>query len=202
MFAKKILMAASVGLTLSASAIAQPTANLTVTGKIAPAACSLTLSGGGVLDFGKVSTSPLDSTWLPNKTVNLKVACGADTRFALKTIDNRKASNPIVSINSYGLGNKISYYTLHIEGNQQGDGKPVVQLFSKNNGSSWATATSGTTPFRNDGIAGFARPGGTTAESFQNLALELIVTPRIFPTKNLTDDIFLDGSATIELVYL
>ncbi|WP_122581615.1 DUF1120 domain-containing protein, partial [Pseudomonas viridiflava] len=57
---------------------AASTAELTVGGLITPMACTPVLSGGGLIDFGKISQQDLNQatgTRLPLKSLTLTVSC-------------------------------------------------------------------------------------------------------------------------------
>ena len=97
-------LAASVLLLHSANTFAASSVDLTVKGLIVPSACTPSLSGGGVIDHGKISAKDLkpdNPTVIGNHTLILAVNCDAPIKFALHSIDNR-ASSSIGS--NYGLG--------------------------------------------------------------------------------------------------
>ena len=86
-----LLSLASLAL-LCGSAHAASTVDLAVTGLITPMACTPLLSGGGLVDFGKISRNDLNvtnGTRLPHKYLTLTVNCNAAGRFALRMRDNR-----------------------------------------------------------------------------------------------------------------
>src|SRR5689334_13790709 len=87
-------------------ALAASSADLRVTGLITPSACTPSLSGGGIVDHGKVTVKDLkpdQPTALKRGTLYLEVNCDATTPFTLTTIDNREGSSAIHP-NSHGLG--------------------------------------------------------------------------------------------------
>ncbi len=70
--------------------------DLSVRGSITPSACSPLISGGGMVDFGKMSAKSLNAeqhTSLPNQSMQLSVRCEAPTFFTLSTIDNRAGTS-------------------------------------------------------------------------------------------------------------
>jgi hypothetical protein len=105
------------------SAMAADTADLKVIGTIVPPACTPSLSGGGTLDWGDISTASLDQTYataLAVKTTDLTVTCEADGRVAFTATDNRADSNTSGEAYHYGLGKtdanngnlKLGYFLL------------------------------------------------------------------------------------------
>ena len=73
-------LAASVLLLHSANTLAASSVDLTVKGLIVPSACTPSLSGGGVIDHGKISAKDLkpdNPTVIGNHTLILAVNCDA-----------------------------------------------------------------------------------------------------------------------------
>ncbi|QHI98724.1 DUF1120 domain-containing protein [Xylophilus rhododendri] len=117
--AAALLMAAGLG----AQAQARSSTGWTVIGTITPSPCVLTLSGGGVADFGPISTGTI-KTWPVEtnpqrysgldanvvRSLDLHVGCTSPTRFALSFVDNRAGtvSGPAGQGYSYGLGSYTS----------------------------------------------------------------------------------------------
>ena len=99
----KKLVFASALLATFAGAYAQSSQNFGVTGQVTPGACTVTLTGGGIVDTGTVSQGtaklyPLSnngaSTVLysfPFKTVPISITCAAATKVALSIVDNKSA---------------------------------------------------------------------------------------------------------------
>ncbi len=80
----------------SSIAMAASNTDLTVKGSITPSACAPLISGGGMIDFGKLAVKDLNAeqyTSLPNQSIQLSVRCEAPTFFTLTTIDNRAGSS-------------------------------------------------------------------------------------------------------------
>ncbi|AZE76846.1 DUF1120 domain-containing protein [Pseudomonas synxantha] len=83
-------------ITCAPPAVAASSQDLTVRGVITPSACDTLITGGGVVDFGKMSAKELNAdqyTPLPRQTVQLSVSCEGPTLFTLNTIDNRPGSS-------------------------------------------------------------------------------------------------------------
>lgn len=186
-------------------ALAAPSTDLTVIGTITPNACTPTLSGGGVVDHKTISSKDLNQdkfTNLPQKTLQLSVNCDSAIAFRLKSIDNRIGSS--TGGNYFGLG--------YINGNQRlgsvdveinsplADGVLVQALQSKDNGGTWSKYRY-LTP---DSLAAFASSGGPdTPIAIKDLVTNLYVGTQIAraDSLDLTNDVALDGSITLEVEY-
>ena len=80
------LLSAALLLNMFSPAHAASSTDLTVRGLITPSACAPALSGGGVIDFGKLSASDLkpdNPTSLPEHSFQMTVSCDAPTLFGL-----------------------------------------------------------------------------------------------------------------------
>ncbi len=110
-------------LSQGSSAHAASTVELTVTGLITPMACTPVLSGGGLVDFGKISQQDLNQsvgTRLPLKSLTLSINCNAAGRYALRMRDNRDGTAHVNSEIFYGLGldnsgGKIGVYSVSFD---------------------------------------------------------------------------------------
>lgn len=208
-----ILIAAAGAATASHAA---PSVELKVTGVIRPAACTPILTGDGVVDYGNISAATLrqgQATALPARQVSLAVNCNAAAKVALAVVDNRSGSRVAGITDSiqagadynFGLGmasgKKIGGYVLSFESGATADGRAVTNLVSGDRGNSW------------NGSAGFVQHEGNyyafgdngTQPAAQKLLLTKIkVQPMLNKAEELplTQDIVLDGSATIEVKYL
>ncbi|MGU0691894.1 DUF1120 domain-containing protein [Pseudomonas aeruginosa] len=186
-------------------------ADLSVAGRIQQTgACSMTLGNGGVIDFGTLTSRDLHQdreVWFRNPSISLSIDCQAPTKFAIKGLDNREGTS---TRSGYGLGaiggKKTGYYYL-IPGARMGDGKALVQLFKD----SWtwpdAWEVWGIEKTRNiypNDLSSWAEPGQTTPQAFKRVTSELAVVIWIAPASklDLSQEIAIDGSATLELVYL
>ncbi len=186
-------------------ALAAPSTDLTVIGTITPNACTPTLSGGGVVDHKTISSKDLNqdkNTNLPDKTLQLSVSCGSAIAFRLKQIDNRIGSG--TGSNMFGLG--------YINGNQKlgsvdvkvrsalADGVLVQLLQSRDNGDTWFK-DSYLAP--ND-LGAFGSIGGpNTPIAIKDLVTNLEIYTQIAraDSLDLTSDVALDGSITLEVAY-
>lgn len=183
--------------------------------RFAPAACDPSLSNGGIVDFGTLSVSELNAdkdTALPPKSLTLRVSCEAPTAFALIMQDNRVGSATVVSDTHYGLGldprnNRIGLYSVSVNtANASADSFGRLYRTDSSDRSVWSTADSTTAPISQKSAVGFTDSAHSTAGpvAIENLATSVTVDALIAPTNSLdlSSAIDLDGSATIEIIYL
>lgn len=191
-------------------------AAITLRARFAPAACHVELSNGGRVDFGRMSKNDLDrdnSTRLPPKSLTLQVGCDAPTPFALLMHDNRAGSATVNSEIYYGLGldnssNKIGLYSLSVDPTDaSADNFPrLYRTDSTTGGVAWSRASSNPIPMGQRSFLGFTHNAGGISGPvpIQKLATTVTVEAVIAPTStlDLTDKVILDGSATLEVLYL
>ncbi len=186
-------------------ALAASSTDLTVTGIITPSSCTPSLSGGGIIDYGKISAKDLNqdkTTTLPWETLQLTVNCDAAIPFRLLPTDNR--SGTIGGDSNFGLGfingdQKLGGYVVRIR-TPIADGVAVQPLSSATNGNTWSASTS-VEPNR---LSAFGAVGGpTTPIAIKDLQTDLRVSTQIAraDSLDLTNEVALDGSATISIVY-
>ncbi|OAJ46765.1 DUF1120 domain-containing protein [Pseudomonas marginalis] len=182
----------------------------------APTACELSLSGGGVVDFGRISRNDLNSgqsTRLPSKSLMLNLGCDAPTRFALRMQDNRDGSATVNSEIYYGLGldqsaNRIGLYSLVFDPTDaSADSFPrLYRTDSTTAGVAWSLSNASPLPVGANSYLGFSPIGGSQAGpvAIQHLSSRVTVEAVIAPTNtlDLSSDVVLDGSATLEIIYL
>ena len=203
-------------LAASASAQAASTVELTVGGLITPMACTPVLSGGGLIDFGKISRQDLNQstgTRLPLKSLTLTVSCNAPGRYALRMRDNRDGTAHVNSEIYYGLGldsagNKIGVYSVKFDPRKTvADALPVIYgTESTTGGLAWRTANSNPIDIGSRSLLGFTEVAGSNAgpSAIQNLTSTLTLEAVINARQNLDLSVEtpMDGSATLEVVYL
>ncbi|SEM32333.1 Protein of unknown function [Pseudomonas sp. ok272] len=199
-------LATALFLTCAPSAFAASTVDLTVTGKITPSACTPSLSGGGVVDHGKISAKdlrPNNSTSLPKVILQFRVNCEAHTQFAIKPTDNRAGSSTQSSDFGLGLVNgnkKLGRFYLDPL-NMIADTTPVQPIVSNDGGSTWHAGSY----WELEGIWGVAATDdGTTLLAVKDLSLDFQVSTQIARADqfDFTDEVTLDGSATLDIKYL
>lgn len=200
---------ANVGHVMAASSV-----DVSVKGSITPAACTPSLTNGGVVDHGKRSIKdlkPNTSTPLPVATLQVNVNCSASTLFALKATDNREgtAANPgFVTPSYFGLGVandvKIGWYTLKMN-NSLADGLPKGVIESID-GRTWMSAPDGSQIWQPNWMRAFdeGSAGASTPLPVINLDADIVVEAHIIAGSLLpvNQEIPIDGSATLDVVYL
>ena len=203
-------------LAASASAQAASTVELTVGGLITPMACTPVLSGGGLIDFGKISRQDLNQstgTRLPLKSLTLTVSCNVPGRYALRMRDNRDGTAHVNSEIYYGLGldsagNKIGVYSVKFDPRKTvADALPVIYgTESTTGGLAWRTSNSNPIDIGSRSLLGFTEVAGSNAgpSAIQNLTSTLTLEAVINARQNLDLSVEtpMDGSATLEVVYL
>lgn len=204
---KKYFAALSATALLSAApyALAASTTDLTITGSITPVACTPSLSAGGLIDLGKISSRDLATdanTLVDTSSLELTMACDASTKFALEAIDNREGSG----IGSgFGLGltpddEQLGFYSIKIN-NPTADGSPVVAIGSADGGITWAAQPD----IQKGKLSSVGAVGTPTAQiPVEDVAMTLEVATYIARTDGLTltSEVTIDGSATIEVKYM
>lgn len=189
---------------------ASGSAQLKVIGTITPNACTLNLDNGGVIDYGNVSPSLMGTT-LPGKSIGFNIVCTASTKIGLKSIDNRKDSRAgAMAVYSYGLGaagdqnTAIGGYTLYVGDVRVND--KAAAIVGSVQGRDWNKLTSSTNGvlFKADEYISWSAHFLTTPGSQKNVSGSFRVVPELAKssTLDIKQDIKMDGSATIELVYL
>ncbi|OYU07844.1 MAG: hypothetical protein CFE47_08955 [Pseudomonas sp. PGPPP1] len=201
---------------LSGAAQAASTVELTVTGLITPMACTPVLSSDGRVDFGKISQKDLNQatgTRLPLKYLTLTVSCNAAGRYALRMRDNRDGTAHVNSEIYYGLGldksgNKIGVYSVSFDPKQTvvDDLPQVYGTESTTGGVAWRTSNTNPIDIGSRSLLGFTDVVGSTAgpSAIQTLSSTLKLEAVINAKQNLdlSTDTPMDGSATLEVVYL
>ena len=204
------LLTAALLLGGASSAYAASSTELTVTGFITPAACKPSLSDSDVY-YGKIPAKALkleERTHLDKVTIQLSVSCDAAAPFAIHTIDNRPNTADSTGGKFFGLG--------LINGTQQLGGyrmdfinpvadSAVTTITSSNEGSTWIPYVEGETKWRDWWLAfGSEISGVWTPSAVQNVTVDIELLTHIAQAKNLTltDEVPLDGSATLEVKYL
>jgi type 1 fimbria pilin len=197
-------------LAAGASAFAASSTELTVTGFITPAACEPSLSNGGKVHYGKISTQDLreDHADKHSKigvhTLQLTITCNASTQMGLEAKDNREGSNSTNNRFDFGLGlinetEKLGTFTLAIK-NAAEDGN-ALDVIKSENGQDW---------YRGSGLdriynfASVASTGTLDPLPVKSVTADLVVTTWIAPTRGLTltSEVPLDGSVTLTVRYL
>ncbi|MFL9672018.1 DUF1120 domain-containing protein [Pseudomonas marginalis] len=190
----------------SATSYAASTVDLTVKGLIVPSACTPVLSSGGVIDHGKISAKDLNisnPTLIGTHTLTLVVSCDSAISFALHSVDNRVGSS--ISSSYYGLGlingnQKLGWFGLILD-NPVADGVAVQPIASFNGQDNWYREK-----FWDPGLymSMASMADDSQPVPVKDLSLELVVETSIARTDSLdlSNEVTLDGSATLEVKYL
>ncbi|WP_294738064.1 DUF1120 domain-containing protein [uncultured Pseudomonas sp.] len=203
-------LAAVVLLGTSASPMAASTVELIVKGVITPNACEPSLSGNGVVDYGKISAKDLNLTTyteLPKTTLQLQITCDGKTLYAVKGTDNRVGSSPYTFIYGLGLINgnqKLGGYGLRLN-SATADSVATTPLQSQDNGTTWMSLYEDSDIGPTDLAAFGDRSTGVWLPiPIQQLITNLEVNAFIVraDSLDLSDEHPIDGSATFEVKYL
>ena len=199
-------LAASVLLLSSANAFAASSVDLTVKGLIVPSACTPSLSAGGVIDHGKISAKDLNpdkNTIIGNHTLSMAVNCDAPIQFAVHSIDNRAASGSSLS---YGLGfinetQRLGGYSLTLVSPVAEDGVVVQPIASGDQGNTWYREK-----FWDPGLSMSVASMDDDSQplAVKDLRVDLQVQTFVFRADglDLSNEVNIDGSATLEVKYL
>ncbi|AZE82419.1 hypothetical protein C4J98_0990 [Pseudomonas orientalis] len=193
-------------LLLCPPAFAASNTDLLVKGSITPSACEPVISGGGVIDFGKVSVKELNTdtyTDLPRETMLLSVRCDGPTFFTLNTIDNR-AGTAASHFSWHGLGTTANDEKVGDAGlglyAPIADNVPVRTITSRDGGVTWIPSTMLshtllTAVSNNEDVAPIA---------IEQLDAQIRLITHIAPADGLTltDEVPIDGHATVQVNYL
>jgi len=185
--------------------LAASSTDLSVTGKITPNACTLSLSGGGMIDIGKFSAADLAlhvNTEISRDPLQLTMACDGSTPFALRSIDNKHGTESTSGWFGLGLSNageKLGFVYVGIK-QTSADGQAAQAIKSEDEGVSW---TKGTSLNKTVLVSAGTAADQQTPIMVKDLTMDLEVSTFIAPSKTLTltDETILDASATIEVVY-
>ena len=188
------------------SVFAASDTDLNISGSITPSACAPTLTGGGVIDLGKMTARDLEPskpTLLDPAEMRLDVVCEGDTFFTLTTVDNR-AGTSAINPRHHGLGmtaekEKLGSVAFSLF-DPVADARPVKVITSSNGGATWAPSIY----LGHEALTSFAAlDGPNTPIALKTLNARLRAFTIIVPATDLTllDEVPLDGQATLQLKY-
>lgn len=214
---------------LSLSAHAADSFNINVTGVISPAACEANITGGETIDYGTILANTLTAdaiTLLPAKQTGFTITCDAPAKLGLRTTDNRAGSKfsdtEEVVIDSGVKWRKSNLNGLGVDskGNNIGGWSSVVtafstdtaaskMIYSDDDGTSWSASNHVNFPIysllgMSSRIYTVAATDTLVPAAFSTLSGTLDVQAIINPasTLDLSQPVTLDGSVTVEMVYL
>ncbi|MHA7848005.1 DUF1120 domain-containing protein [Serratia sp. D1N4] len=105
---QKNVFALAVLATTSLPVMAAESVDIKVIGTISPVACSPSLSGGGVVDYGTIKTNTLSAdsyTALEEKQIDFAITCDGPAKVAIKAINGRPGTLPTALTENAGIGN-------------------------------------------------------------------------------------------------
>lgn len=212
----KASFTALAGVALIASCMlvqAASSVDLTVKGSITPSACVPSITQDGIVDFGKLAAKDLNlnsTTPLPIADLGLSLICEAPTLFALHGKDNRVGTSYYDHSHLYGLGianddpnQKLGNYRIDVL-NPVADTE-VIPLFSTDRGQYWLANPFGTYFQHTAWVAFGEHNNGVNApKPVGNVTVDLRIRASIAPLRTLTvtEEVPLDGSVTVDVVYL
>lgn len=221
---------AAVLLTVSINASAASTADLDVAGSITPGPCLPTIMGGGVIDYGEISASRLqglDYFDLGFRAVTFNIKCAGPMLIGLAGIG--QTNDSIARVNQYrvfggyispdtsdlfGLGwttnnDRIGAALATLAVNELDDqGNRISAIVSTDGGNAWSGTSSGQLGATYGRINSFATLGSLAPRTVSDVSGRIGVSSIVSVTRsglddlNLKERIDIDGSLTLELVYL
>lgn len=202
----------TLGLLAAAPPVLAQSAELTIIGNLLPGACNTVLEGGGVVDLGTTlleKLNPNEETSLGSAMVPMNVTCQIPVRFAFMGIDN--TGDSASSATRYGLGlspdgERIGGAVISFK-EPSSDGSPVHYTRSEDGGQQWEpSGNAGSTWLGKQSINGFSTASGATTGPDPLSSLQVILKVRTYiqPANELTidDNVPINGSATVDLIYL
>ena len=192
-------------LVFTPGAFAASTTDLAVKGMITPSACTPQLSNGGVIDHGKISAKDLSAnnpTVIGNDSLQMSVTCEAQTLIAVQATDNRATSSQQGS--AYGLGlaadKPLGGYFLRWS-KPLADQVMVQPIGSFDQGQSWSSET-----IAEPGMYMSIAPMGSSHAPYAMKRLDIELGIQTYITRSsdldLSSEVPIDGSATLEVKYL
>jgi type 1 fimbria pilin len=197
---------------------AATTTDLTLTGQILPNACDISVANGGVLALGDIPFASLNATGMTDVTpaankLTTIITCTNATLIAFTTTDNRTASSESFPAPNGSLPQNYKY------GLGMVNGQPIGGTIFRAAGSPTVDGSAAELLYiTSSGVIGappaFSRladlkftlgtPGNDTALAGRTFVFDITATIAITDRKNLPTNqpVVIDGSTTLELVYL
>lgn len=192
------------------------TADLNVSGRVEPPACSLTFGGAenGVFALGELSQGTLNrtstTTLAESAAQVLNMACAGPTVVAFRAYSNQEFMPDAehFSLGNDNYGNPIGYFRINLKQTQIiADGGVGTLKYSQDGGVSWSPAGNGTVmvnyPQQEELLGIDQQPASSTLYGVTSSSVPLTITPTIAARNALELDapLRLEGSVTIELLY-
>lgn len=204
----------SADLFLGGAAVAADAVDLVVSGNVVPVACTPTLSAT-TIDWGTRYFKDLSATAhsdLGYQFADFTINCSADAKVAIELIDNRAGTESALDPVNMGLGlapdgspvgyHRIDVWDTFVTGSAVSEAGNIVE--SKDGGSSWQDLVDPSPWLGPVTIYALAESAVAEPGAFSTHYWQLGFKAYIAPTSQLPADsaIEIDGSVTIELVYL
>jgi type 1 fimbria pilin len=213
-----LLSTLAMSLLISFAARAADTTELKVKGVIKPAACMPTFTGGSTVDYGTIPAKTLlpgQFTKLEQRSIPLTVTCDSSTRIGITATDNRATSrmsgvDDLPAAYNFGLGSvggkNVGGYGIYFGTNVTVDGAAQPKnIYKANDNSATGWASRPGRDARIDNAAAWIMSLGDSAPAtgrIWNFDMQLITYLNKPENLDLTGNVPLDGSATIEIKYL
>jgi type 1 fimbria pilin len=197
---------------------ASTSAELIVRGTIKPAACNLSMTGGGIINYGDIPSGQLLPTAfnpLAERTAPLTVTCGTTpATFGLKFVDLQAASKVPGILNVLGSGyTEVHNYGLGIANGRRTGGfavtlrdlrssSTVLSPIMRIGNGAWQNSDGkvAQSPTQYSWRSGTAITPASIAQLTGTIAVRAVINRG--QDLDLSRDITLDGRATLELSYI
>ena len=215
-------------LLLCSTAQAAETAEMTVTGRVLPPSCTIDLSSG-TINYGTLPVSKLNAgtptavtPWMGGNTPTdtLNIACDAPAQIAVQLLDNRAnttapgvilgsvldaSATEIFGLGLDGAGTSVGAYSVTATDTGATVDGSTGKVITSADGSSWSDGAN--VLFSNQAgwlMSWTAAGSGAAPEPVTTIAQALSINAAVVGTDTLdtSSPVSLDGSLTIELVYL
>jgi hypothetical protein len=193
----------------SSAMAANMSPELKVQGQMAVPSCEVSMSGDGVFNLGKISNALINSTAdtpLATSQGMVVVDCEAETFLNFTVVDNREGTASTTATTNFGLGSvndsgKLGYYRINmLSATVNGVSS---QVFSATKGSSSFSAAASNYVDKNK-VTGWAK-SNSVQNSGKTFAAAMNVEPVLASSSKMggpiTDNVKLDGSATLSFAY-
>ncbi|MCT4704950.1 DUF1120 domain-containing protein [Enterobacteriaceae bacterium H11S18] len=228
---QKTVCALAVLAATTTSVMAAESVDVKVTGTVSPSACTPTLSGGGLVDYGTIKASTISAdayTVLDWKSLNFNIHCDAPAKVAVKAVNNRpntaagvtespsgagpspvqlQPEMPTSAVVGLGMADtaKIGGYTLQLT-DAKVDGNDVANIWQRAGDPTWIDNAGNYSLYGKvySTISSWGAAGTLEPVAFQDMSAKIDVRAYINKGSqlDLTKEIALDGMSTIEIVYL
>ncbi|WP_423760282.1 DUF1120 domain-containing protein [Burkholderia sp. NLJ2] len=184
-------------------------ADLSVNGHIeSSSACNMALGNSGVVDLGSLSRKNVLERYVLNRYMSLRIDCQHPTKVGIGVIDNRKGTVPpseaVFGDQHFGLGNPaIGSYVISSLDRPQADGGKAFWIWRSGQGGITWDDKGTNYVWSGSKILSWDVDGSQTEPvAFKTLTNTLSITVTLRRDIPFTDEMEIDGSATLELVYL